>query len=490
MIYKPRLCQALATRHQLAHDKSAVWMDMGLGKTISTLTAIQIRRAMDGDHKTLVLGPKRVARDVWPYEVKKWDHLTDLAVTAIDGDAAARRRLLHSPAPVHTVSYDNLPWLLEELGGSWPYAAVVADEASKLKGHDTVRFNGVPVRKQVFQTETELHAAQAKSKHDCYVPKTRDGRLELVTKARRGLRDIARQTRYWTNLTGTPAPNGLADLWAPTYLLDAGARLGNNITSFRERWFRQSYNGFGYDPLPHAQTEIGQKLADICLTLRAADYLDLPPLIENLIHVPLPDAALELQAQMKADLVIELRAGTVTAANAADKTNKLLQLSAGAVYLNREKDWEEIHTAKLEALDSVLEEAAGEPIIVTYQFQTDLTRIKARFPQARQLKTKHDEDDWNAGKIPMLLLHPASGGHGLNLQFGGRILVDFSIGWNLENDQQVIERIGPTRQYQVGLNRPTIRHRLMAEGGIDHYVLLVLQGKASVQDALKEFTKC
>jgi hypothetical protein len=457
--------------------------------TVSSLEAIAARHALDGEHKTLVLGPKRVIRDVWPFEVKKWDSLQHLDVTAIDGDAATRRRLLHSPAPIHAIGYDNVPWLLEQLGGAWPYDAVVADESSKLKAHDSVRFDGVPRREKIFDTELQLTTALANARHPSYRPKTRDGRFEMVTEARRGLRHILAKTRYWTNLTGTPAPNGLEDLWAQTYLLDQGARLGGNITSFRNRWFRPKQNGFGVEPLGHAHGEITALLSDICLPMRVSDYFDLPPLIENLINVPLPARAKELQKQMKKDLLIELRSGTVTAANAADKTNKLLQLASGAVYLNREKDWEEVHTAKLEALDSVMEEAAGEPVIVTYHFKPDLGRLLATFPDARQLKTKKDEEDWNAGRIPMLLLHPASAGHGLNLQYGGHILADFTINWNLENDQQVIERIGPTRQMQAGLTRPTIRHRLMAEGSIDHYVLSVLQGKATTQDALMEFAQ-
>ncbi len=487
MIYKPRLCQEHATHFMLSKERSALWMPCGLGKTSSSLEAVATRLALDGDHKTLVLGPKRVIRDVWPFEVKKWDSLRHLDVTAIDGDAPTRRRLLNSPAPIHAVAYDNVPWLLEQLGGAWPYDAVIADESSRVKSNDTVRFNGVPVRRKIFNTEQELEAALAKARHPSYRPKTRDGRFEMVTHARRGLRHILAKTRYWTNLTGTPAPNGLEDLWAQTYLLDQGARLGDNITAFRNRWFRPKPNGFGVEPLDHAHGEITAALSGICLPMRVSDYFDLPPLIENLINVPLPERAKALQKQMKKDLLIELRAGTVTAANAADKTNKMRQLSAGAIYTNAEGDWEEVHTAKLEAIDSILEESAGEPIIVTYQFKSDLARLLATFPEARRLKTKKDEDDWNAGRIPMLLLSPASASHGINLQYGGHILADFSLDWNLEYDQQVIERIGPTRQMQAGLTRPTIRHRLMAEGSIDHYVLSVLQGKATTQDALMEF---
>lgn len=792
MIYKPRLCQERATHFMLTHDRSALWMGMGLGKTSSSLTAVATRLALDGEHKTLVLGPKRVIRDVWPFETKKWDSLQHLDVTAIDGSAATRARLLHSPAPIHAVGYDNVPWLLEQLGGAWPYDAVICDESSRVKAHDSIRFDGVAVRRKIFDTEAQLEAALAKARHPSYRPKTRDGRFEMVTQARRGLRHILAKTKYWTNLTGTPAPNGLQDQWAQTYLLDRGARLGRTITDFRSRWFREGRNGFGYEPLSHAQAEIGAALSDICLTLKAADYLDLPPLIENVISVQLPDTAKELHARMKADFVMELRSGTITAANAADKSNKMLQLASGFCYLSPDKDWEEVHTAKLEALESVMEEAAGEPVIVTYQFQADLTRLRAAFPDARMLKTKADEDDWNAGRIQMLLLHPAclhpstevltetrgwlpitqvwrhervfdgvefvkhkgcsysgvssvmdvfgirmtsnhmlliggdwieakhvgdsgdireaarysyagddkyliemltlrprrsdpaaereeaqsaetevlfrvcegnlsqphgyrnlelvardknknegqtrqrlwgprgndvpgvgglprflrryarwllawfddraagrerpvleselhlgdqsrtasqqtvhpqtrvprgaapsrgnmpedtgrsvrpdsevkqgygrrgsageypgvevrprekrderspvfdlvdcgprsrflirnrsgevfvshnSAGHGLNLQYGGRIMADFSLGWNLEYDQQVIERIGPTRQFQAGLNRPTIRHRLVADGTIDQYVLAVLQGKATTQDAIMEFAR-
>lgn len=487
MIFQPRRAQQLAIGFGLEHNRTNLWMSMGIGKTTSALTINEVRRAVDGDHRTLVLGPKRVIRDVWPSEVKKWDHLRHLDVSAIDGTAAERRQAMLSPSPIHAVSYDNLSWLLEELRGAWPYQSVIADESSRCKAHDSVRFAGVPERVRVFDTEEELQAAYAKAKHPSRIPKTRDGRFELITLPRRGLKDILSRTRYWMNLTGTPAPNGLQDLWAQAYLLDRGSRLGNNVTAFRTRWFRKKDSGFGFEPFGHSEREIMALLSDVSLTLHAKDFMDLPPLVENVISVKLPPRAMELHAQMKRDLVMELRSGTLAAAGGADKTNKLRQLANGAVYINPAKDWEEVHTAKLEAVESVIEESSGEPVIVTYQFQSDLARLQRAFPDARMLKTKSDENDWNAGKIPVMLLHPASAGHGLNLQFGGRTMVDFSLTWNLEEDQQVIERIGPTRQAQAGLNRTVFRHRIVAENTLDNYILKVMQGKATTQEAIMEY---
>ena len=452
--------QREAIRFALETPKCNIWAECGLGKSIIALTVIDTLEVLEPGHKVLVLGPLRVARDVWPKEPDGWDFLSHIEITPIIGTATQRRTAMQSRARVHTISYDNVPWLLEELGEAWPYTVVIADEASRLKGHDAKRFKGTPARKG------------------------EDGKK---LPAKRGLQDVAHLCARWINLTGTPAPNGSQDLWSQTYLLDQGRRLGKNITAFRNRWFQKDYSGFGYRELPHAEKEIKALLQDITFTLRAADYLELPPLVETTTFVEM-GAARETYAQMAKTFLADIGGFEVIAVNAAVKSGKLLQLASGAAYTDGEGAWHEVHTHKLEALDSIVEES-GENVIVVYQFQSDLARLQARYPKAVQLKTSKDEANWNAGKIKMLLIHPDSAGHGVNLHHGGRTIVIFSHGWNLETYQQVIERAGPTRQLQAGYNRPVFLHHIVAHNTIEEAVLARLQTKASVQDAIKDYMR-
>lgn len=446
MIFTPRPYQTLAFRHMLSVERCNLWAGMGLGKTVSTLTLLDYLYRFGFEHRpTLILGPLRVARSVWPAEAKKWDHL-DLDVVPIIGTEAERLRALKRDAPVYTINYENLPWMMTVTRGKWPFANIVADESTRLKGH---RLNSGGIRAQAL------------------------GKIAHLSTLRR-----------WINLTGTPSPNGLIDLWGQQWFIDAGARLGKTFTSFRDRWFYPHPSGYGVKPHEFAQEQIHARLSDCTLTIKAEDWFTLEEPIVTDVYVDLPDKAMKLYRQMEREMYIELEGQGIEAFNSASATMKCLQIANGAVYDQDGEKWSEVHNAKLEALEDIVEEAAGEPLIVAYQFKHDLARILKRFKQARQLLTVRDETDWNEGRIPMLVLHPESAGHGLNLQDGGSRIVFFGHWWSLEPYQQVIERIGPVRQLQSGHARSVYIYHILAKDTLDREVMLRRQTKASVQDLL------
>lgn len=465
MKFTPRDYQAAIIDHIATLPRVNVWAGMGTGKTVSTLTAVDFLLNVMGERgPVLVLAPLRVAASTWPAEAKKWEHLAGLRVVPIIGDKAAREAALRHPGDVFTMNYENLPWLrlhLEERGEPWPFPIVVADESTRLKSF-RVRQGG----------ERARALGQIVHKH----------------------------VDRFINLTGTPAPNGLGDLWGQAWFLDAGHRLGRSFSAFDSRWFatkkRHPNDQYGEKfAMPHAQGQIEQALRDITITVRAEDFLDLPPLIENVIEVDMPTSARRHYKELERDLFTQLAAGEeVEVFNAAALSMKCLQCANGAMYLDKEKygpdKWIEVHDAKLDALESIVEEAAGAPILCSYQFKSDLVRLQRTFPKGRAL----DADpatiaDWNAGRIPLLFAHPASAGHGLNLQDGGNIIVFFGLWWNLEEHEQIIERIGPTRQAQAGHNRPVFVHRIVAKGTVDELVVARLKTKASVQSLLLDAMK-
>ncbi len=456
MRYTPRDYQARITDWQFDVPRGATFAGMGLGKTVSTLSAIDALHLSGVERRpALVLAPLRVARSTWPDEARKWDHLSGMQVTPVTGPAGERHRLLFGElkrgnTAVFTTNYENLPWLVDALrtaGVRWPFGTVIADEATKLK---SFRLKG------------------------------------QGSKRASALGQVAhRYADRWVNLTGTPAPNGLQDLWGQTWFLDGGARLGRTYTSFKERWFAPSHNGYGLEPFPHAQREIEERLGDICLTIRDGLQLDAP--IVNELYVDLPRKARELYRDMEKTMFAEIAGHEVEALNAASRTMKCLQLANGAAYVDEEGTWAEVHQEKIDALADVIEEAAGAPVLVAYHFKSDLSRLRRAFPGARVLDTDPETiRQWNAGRIPILLAHPASAGHGLNLQDGGNILAFFSVNWNLEEHDQIIERIGPARQKQAGHDRPVFIHYILARGTVDELVLERLRSKRAVQDLLLE----
>lgn len=421
---------------------------MGMGKTVSTLTAVQSLKTLDDlDGPVLVLAPLRVAKTTWPEEIKKWDHLSDLTIQVLHGPD--KKKALHTPADIYVVNYEGIEWLVDD--GYWPFKMIVADESTKLKAF----------------------------------------RLRKGSKRAKALASKAWQTDRWVNLTGTPAPNGLLDLWGQNWFVDRGAALGRSFSAFTQRWFRTGWNGWGYTPLEHAQKEIQNLLSSITLTVDPKEYFDLRDPILNRISVDLPPSAMSKYKTFEREMFASLASGDVTAVSAAALSMKCLQFANGGVYLDEtDKEWEEVHTAKLEALDDIIEEAAGAPILIAYHFRSDLERLKKRYKSGVVL----DNDPktikaWNRGGIPLLFAHPASAGHGLNLQDGGHTLVFFSLNWNLEEHQQIIERIGPVRQLQSGHDRAVFIHYLVAKGTVDELVLERLQGKREVQDILLEAMK-
>lgn len=438
--------QQTAIAHIQAHDRCALWMPMGGGKTASALTALDELSLVEDVWPALVLAPLRVARSVWGPETQAWGHLKHLKVSVVTGTADERAVALKRKAHIYTMNFDNLTWLVDRFGDDWPFRTVIADEFTRLKSF-RLRQGG------------KRTAALGKVAHN--------------------------QVQRFIGLTGTPSPNGLVDLWGQTWFLDKGDRLGRTFSAFEQRWFKKGFDGFSIKPMPHAQREIEDRLNDICLTVEGLT-VDEPIFNDIMVDLPLP--ARRMYEQMEKEMFAEIAGVGIEAFNAAARTSKCLQLSAGSIITDSETGkWESVHDAKLDALDSVIEEAAGAPVLVAHHFKADLERLRKRFPKARVLDADPKTiDRWNAGDIPILLAHPLSAGHGLNLARGGNILAFFSLDWNLESYLQIIERIGPMRQKQAGLNRPVFVHHIMARHTLDEDVLERLRGKRSVQDILLE----
>lgn len=447
--FTPRAYQSQITGHILAHPRCGVWADMGLGKTVATLTAIDALILLGEaglDSPVLVLAPKRVAISTWPDEIRKWQHLSHLIARTITGTAQERAKALQTPAHLYTMNYENLPWLVDLLGDAWPFETVICDESTKLKG---------------FRLRQGAQRAKVLSK----IAHTKIKRL--------------------VELTGTPSPNGLQDLWGQIWFLDSGQRLGRSFQAFTDRWFKTGHDGYSLIALPHAQNEIQDRLRDVCIRVDANDHFDIEQPIINRIYLDLPPGARKLYREMEKEMFMALDGHEIEAFSAAARTMKCLQIANGAAYIDESHAWKEIHDIKLQTLDEIIEEAAGAPVLVAYHFKSDLARLQAAFPVGRVLDADPDTiRAWNACEIPLLFVHPASAGHGLNLQDGGHRLVFFSVNWNLEEHQQIIERIGPIRQRQAGHHRPVFIHYLLARGTVDELVLERLETKKAIQDIL------
>lgn len=421
---------------------------MGGGKSVSTLTALVNLDVVSPVFPALVLGPKRVIQSTWPNEIDKWEHTEHLRVSVVSGTRQEREAALRAPADLYCMAYDNLDWLVEHLGDAWHFRTVVADEATKLKSF----------------------------------------RLRQGGRRAAALGEVA-HTRVdrFIELTGTPAPNGIKDLWGMVWFIDQGERLGRTFSAFEQRWFYKGYDGYSLMPHDHAQDEVQSRLADICLTVRGLQ-VDEPISVPAMVD--LPPAVRKAYDQVEKDLFAVLEQEGVgkleiDASNAAVRLGKCLQIASGAVFDEDGKEWNALHDAKLDALESIVEEANGMPILVSYAYTHEAARILKRFKQARLL----DDDPatirrWNEGKIGMLLAHPQSAGHGLNLQDGGNILVFFGMTFNLEHYMQIIERIGPLRQKQSGYDRPVYLYHILARRTFDEVAMARLSGKRSVQDAL------
>jgi SNF2 family DNA or RNA helicase len=449
--FVPRPYQHLIIDHIIDTPRCAVWAGMGTGKTVAALTALECLQMVE-DGPVLIVAPLRVATTTWPSEVLKWTHLRGMNVSVITGTEKERTAAVRAPAYIYTTNYEQLVWLVAYWGDRWPYKTVVMDESTKVKS---------------FRLRQGGKRAQALGS----IAHTRINRL--------------------IELTGTPASNGLKDLWGQLWFVDAGTRLGRTFTGFDQRWFRTGFDGFSKVPLPGAQNEIQDRLRDVCLTIDAKDWFDLREPIINDIMVDLPPKARKQYREMEDAMYTEMEGVELEAFSAAARTMKCLQLANGAAYTEEGcAHWKETHRVKIEALESIVEEAGGMPVLVAYHFKSDLARLLKAFPQGRHLdKNPSTIADWNAGKIPVLFAHPASAGHGLNLQDGGNIIVYFSVMWNLEEHLQIIERIGPTRQLQAGYDRPVFVHRILARDTVDELVLERLTTKRRVQDVLLDSMK-
>lgn len=446
MEFKPHEYQKMAIEKIYETPRCGLFLEMGLGKTVITLTALEdmIYNSFEVD-KVLVIAPLRVAEDTWSRESAKWEHLKHLRISKILGTPAQRRAALAAEADIYIINRENVVWLCDELSvaGGWFFDAVVIDELSSFKSPKAQRFKAL---------------------------------RKYITRSRRVI-----------GLTGTPAPNGLIDLWSQIYLLDGGERLGRTVTGYRERFFlpdkRNQTTIFSYKPKDGADKAIWDRLSDICVSMRAEDWLTLPERIDNVVTVRMTDKQRAAYEKFEREQYIQFIEGEVTAVSAAALTNKLLQYSNGAMY---KADGEYIETCegKLDALEDIIEAANGKPVLCFYSYKHDLERIRKRFPNAVKLDNAEDIENWNNGGIELLLAHPAGAGHGLNLQAGGNIIVWFGLTWSLELYQQANARL-----YRQGQEHAVVIHHLLTEHTVDERVYQSLQGKGEVQDELLDALK-
>lgn len=447
MKFVPHSYQKYCIERLLSERALGLFLDMGLGKTVVTLTAINdLRRNRFAIRRALVIAPKKVAEATWSKEAAKWDHLKHLRIVPVLGSLLQRVRALNTPADIWVINRENVPWLVEYYRNSWPFDMVVIDESSSFKNPKSKRFKALTwVRKDI-------------------------SRIAL--------------------LTGTPAPNGLIDLWAQIFLLDGGERLGKKIGQFRERYFdadkRSREMIYSYAPKEGANDVVHGLIGDICVSMKAEDYLELPDCITVEVPVLLDKKALSDYKKLEKEMLLTVDSSTIDATSAAVLTGKLLQLAGGAVY-DTERNVVEIHSCKIEALLELVEGLNGQSVLIFYNFQHDLTRIKAALPKSlrtRELKSAEDESDWNAGKIDVLLAHPASCAYGLNLQQGGNHVIWFAQNWSLELYQQANKRL-----HRQGQKEKVFIHHLVVQDSVDEDVMTALAGKGAVQDGLMEALK-
>lgn len=443
--YMPRPYQEYAKNKLIDHKAIALMLDMGMGKTVTTLTAIsELMYDYWEISKVLVIAPLRVAQTTWADEIAEWQHLNYLTVSVMCGDLKHRLQALNTKADIYTINRENIMWLVSLLGKKWDFDMVVIDESSSFKNHRSQRF--------------------------------------------RALKRIRPFIKRIVELTGTPAPNGLMDLWAQVYLLDGGKRLERTITQYRQKYFRadkmSGHIVFNYEPLPNSEKEIYNKIADICVSLKSEDYLYLPDIMYNQVTITLPKKIMAKYREFEHELVLDLTDdSSISASSAAVLSGKLLQYASGAIY-DENKNVIDIHDFKLEALKEIVDTNEGRNIMVMYWYQHDKDKILKYFPSARILKSVQDLREWNAGKIKMALLHPASAGHGLNLQHGGSIIVWYSITWNLELYQQANKRL-----HRPGQKHKVIINHLVAKNTEDERVMQALENKANGQNAMMEAVK-
>lgn len=419
--------------------KCALWLDMGCGKSISTLTALTDLLDSFTVTKVLIVAPLRVANSTWGTEIRQWEHTRHLTYRLCTGSTKHRVTQLMLPADIYIINRENIKWLVDDYfkeGKNWDFDCVVIDEASSFKSSKSQRF--------------------------------------------KALKKVSNKIERMTSLTGTPSPNGLLDVWAQIALLDSGQRLGRNMTQYKQRYFTTDYMGYKYTPNPNAKDIIESKISDIVVSMKKEDYLQLPDRLDIVHKVQLDTKEMKLYREFEKDMLIELGEDEILVDNAAVLAGKLLQLCNGSLYLDETKRVKQIHSKKLDALDDIIEDNPNENILVAYNYKFDLEQIKAKFPGAVVLgKTGEEIDAWNRGEIKMLLAHPASASMGLNLQKGGSMIVWYGLTWSLEYYQQFCARL-----HRQGQDKPVRIIHIVTEGCKDEYVMDVIADKAQTQDEL------
>lgn len=440
MIYRPHEYQRFATDFILTHDACGCFLECGLGKTVISLDAVNDLMFDSFDVvKVLVIAPLRVARDTWSAECSKWEHLKHIKISKVLGSEDERKRALDTKADIYIINRENVEWLVKYYGAKWPYDMVIIDELSSFKSPKAKRF-----------------------------------------KALRRVRPLINRV---IGLTGTPAPNNLIDLWSQVYLLDTGERLGKTLTGYRDRYFLPDKRSreiiYTYKPKEDAEAKIYEKISDICVSMKACDYLDMPERVDNFFKVEMSKTEEGLYKKLEREMLLPFEDGDIDAVNAAALSNKLLQMANGAVY-DENGAVKSIHDRKLEALEDLVESANGKPVLVYYAYKHDKDRILQVFKKnARQLDSSQDIADWNNGDIQIAISHPASTGHGLNLQDGGNIIIWFGMTWSLELYQQANARI-----HRQGQAKTVVVHHIITKGTVDENVMKSLNDKDTGQEAL------
>jgi SNF2 family DNA or RNA helicase len=419
---------------------------MGLGKTVSTLTALSDLSDSFAVKRTLIVGPLRVANTVWKQEAQKWSHTCDLSIKIATGTPKNRTAALLSNSEIIVINRENIPWLVDFYCkndktnkynlNKWPFDCIVIDESSSFKSSKSGRFKAI--------------------------------------------KRILPKTEYMVLLTGTPAPNGLLDLWSQSYLIDQGVALGRNITAYRNRFFTTDYMGYSYEPRSDAKENIEALIAPYTLSMQAEDYLTLPSRLDTVVEIDIPLAAMKAYIEFKKEMYIDFHGNDFEALNAATLANKLLQFANGAVYTDELKNFSTVHDSKLDALKDIIDDNPNENILLAYNFKSDLIRLKKKFPELVVLSKEGKElEKWNCGKIKLMACHPASAGHGLNLQGGAAMMVWFGLNWSLELYQQFCARL-----HRQGQTRPVKVIHLIAKNTIDEKVMSVLLDKEAIQTSL------
>ena len=441
MHYNPHTYQTRLKDFIIANRYAFLTVDMGLGKTVTTLTAVAELLDCVEIARVLVIAPKSVAENTWTGECAKWDHLAHLRVSVVMGTEAQRLKALETPADIYVINRDNVVWLTEQQGRRWTFDTVIIDESSSFKNPQARRF--------------------------------------------KALRKVRPQIRRLILLTGTPSPNGHMDLWAQAWLLDMGQRLGRTLGAYRTRYFRPGRaNGhvvYDWHLQPGAAEEISRQLADLTVSMKAEDWIEVPDLIETDTRIALSEKEYKAYRDFERDQLMSLDGKDIEAVTAAALTNKLLQFTGGAMY-DTEHGWHEVSDAKLRALEDIIEAAGDEPVLVFYQYKHELARLLERFKALQPVTFSGEPDilrEWNAGKVRLLLCQPASVQYGLNMQAGGHILVWYTPTWNLEQYQQANARL-----HRQGQGRPVLCYRLICEGTIDTRVVAALSGKHGAQESL------